>query len=61
MLIIHEVILIFEDVGFLEYDAVWIVIYLPTFWRLLLLSSRSSKSKHIFRAVSTLKIDVAVC
>jgi len=53
--IIHEVNLIFEDLGLLEYDAVWIVVYLPTFWRLLPLSSRSNKSKHLFRVASTLK------
>jgi hypothetical protein len=58
--IIHEVNPIFEDVGLLEYDAVWIVIYLPTFWRLLPLSLRSNKSKQLFRIASALKIDVAV-
>ena len=59
MLIIHEGNLIFEDVGLVENYAVWIFIYVPTFWRFLPLSSRSNKSKHLFPVASTLKIAVA--
>jgi hypothetical protein len=44
----------------LEYDAMWVVKYLPIFWSLLPLPSRSNNSKHLFRVASTLKVDAAV-